>query len=126
MGTNAAVRDGDWKMVRPMISGPRFFAKDLYASEEEEAKMRSFVEADLLHKKDPQAITGLVLVPRIRMPPPEPPEPPELYDLSADPFERDDIAARHPDRMARMLRSLEAWFEDVEAERLTIVGAIRA
>ena len=105
-----------------MISGTRFFAKDLYASEEEEAKMRAFVEADLLHKKDPQAITGLVPVPRIRMPPPEPPE---LYDLSVDPFEREDLAARHPDRVVRMLRSLETWFEDVEAERLTIEGAMR-
>jgi arylsulfatase A-like enzyme len=122
VGTNAAFRDGDWKLVRPMMSGTRFFSKDLYASEEEEAKMRAFVEADLLHKKDPQAITGLVPVPRIRMPPPEPPE---LYDLSVDPFEREDLAARHPDRVARMLRSLETWFEDVEAERLTIVGAMR-
>jgi len=121
-GTNAALRDGQWKLVRPMISGTRFFSKDLYASEEEEAKMRAFVEADLLHKKDPQAITTLVPVPRIRMPPPEPPE---LYDLSVDPFEHEDLAARHPDRVARMLRMLETWFEDVEAERLTIVGAMR-
>jgi arylsulfatase A-like enzyme len=121
VGTNAAVRDGNWKLVRPMIAGTRFFSKELYASEEDEAKMRAFVEADLLHKKDPQAVTALLPVPRIRMPPPEPPQ---LYDLSADPFEAEDLAAQHPERVARMLRQLESWFEDVEAERLTIVGAL--
>jgi len=122
VGTNAAVREEHWKLVRPMIAGTRFFAKNLYASEEEEAKMRAFVEADLLHKKDPGAVREVLPVPRIRMPPPEPPE---LYDLASDPFEQNNLADAHPDRVSRMLRSLETWFEDVEAERLTIPGAQR-
>ena len=58
VGTNAAVRDDNWKLVRPMIAGTRFFTKDLYANEEEEAKMRAFVAADLLHKKDPDRSSG--------------------------------------------------------------------
>jgi arylsulfatase A-like enzyme len=122
VGTNAAVREENWKLVRPMIAGTRFFAKNLYPSEVEEAKMRAFVEADLLHKKDPGAVREVLPVPRIRMPPPEPPE---LYDLAADPFEQNNLADAHPDRVSRMLSSLETWFEDIEAERLTIPGAQR-
>ena len=122
VGTNAAMRDGRWKLVRPMIAGTRFFAKELYASDEDEARMRAFVAADLLHKKDPAAVRDVLPVPRIRMPPPEPPE---LYDIDADPFEAIDLAHAHPERVASMLRALETWFEDVEADRLTIGGAWR-
>lgn len=37
-------------------------------------------------------------------------KPPELYDLRADPWERQDLANQHPERVAAMRRSLdEAW-----------------
>lgn len=123
VGTNAAVRDGRWKLVRPMIAGTRFFSKELYAGEEDEAKVKAFIEADLRHKLDPESVREPLPVPTLRF---LPPEPPELYDLAEDPGEMHDLASQHPGRVSRMLSDLETWFEDVEAERLTIAGAIHA
>jgi uncharacterized sulfatase len=35
---------------------------------------------------------------------------PELYDLSADPHEQTDLAAKMPDKVADLLREIEAWW----------------
>ena len=103
---NAAMRDGKWKLVRPVIR-----------------------EAMIVSKEDSQMDRGLKYQPeqyddicRDDEPPRTVPEPPpaELYDLDADPGERNDLAAAEPDRAAAMLRQLETWFEKVEAERRTI------
>ncbi len=40
----------------------------------------------------------------------------ELYDLAADPGERDDLAARHPDRVASMRAALDAWRTENEVQ----------
>lgn len=114
VGTNAAVRDGDWKLIRPMIEGSRFFNPDIYASEEDVARMKAFVEADLKHKENPLAVRETVPVPRLRD---LDPEPVQLYNLAEDPGEANDLAALHPDRAHRLLAQLETWFEDVEASR---------
>jgi hypothetical protein len=103
-----------------MIEGTRFFAPELYQTPDDLALNKAFVAADLAHKQDPSSITEIVPVPRIRMPAPEPLE---LYDLEADPGETHDLAAEHPDRVARMQAALENWFERVEADRRTIAGA---
>ena len=39
---------------------------------------------------------------------------PELYDLLADPRERQDLARGHPERVASMLADLEQWQRSVE------------
>ena len=114
------MRDGPWKLVRPTISGTRFFNKDLYETDEDVARMLAFVEADLAHKQDPEKPRVLVPVPRLRLPPPEPAQ---LYQLDTDPGEQNDLAAQQPQRVASMLRQLESWFEDVEADRLRTLGA---
>jgi arylsulfatase A-like enzyme len=36
-----------------------------------------------------------------------------LFDVSRDPGERDDLAARHPDRVRRLMEMLNAWEKDV-------------
>jgi arylsulfatase A-like enzyme len=41
----------------------------------------------------------------------------ELYDLPADPGETKDVAAGHPDVVARLRAAYEAWFQDVSATR---------
>ena len=41
----------------------------------------------------------------------------ELYDLASDPGEQHNIAAGHPDVVARMREGYEAWFRDVSATR---------
>ena len=117
IGTNAAVRDGDWKLVRPLIRGTRFFRDERCVSDEDRARTAAFVEADMKHKENPASIASVLPVPRLR---PDEPEPPELYNLAEDPSEQRDLAAVHPDRARRMLGALEEWFEDVEADRRSI------
>ena len=41
----------------------------------------------------------------------------ELYDLQADPGEKNDIAAANPNEVARLRKEYEAWFHDVESTR---------
>ena len=117
IGTNAAMREGRWKLVRPMIRGTRFFRDELCVSDEDRARTAAFVEADIKHKEDPRSIQELIPVPRLR---PQRPEEPQLFDLSTDPGESTDLAPDHPGRVSRMLARLERWFEDVEADRATI------
>ena len=122
IGTNAAMRDGDWKLVQPMITGTRYFSKELYVSEEDELRTKAFSKADSQHKRDPQSISELLPIPRVKLPDPEPPE---LYNLADDPGEQNDLANQFPERTSNMLSQLESWFEDVEAERMTIPDAYR-
>ena len=113
----AAVRDGDWKLVRPLIRGTRFFREELCVSDEDWRRTAAFIEADMRHKENPLSVRSVFPVPRLR---PQRPEPPELYDLGQDPGEQHDLAAEHPDRVRRMLGQLEDWFEAVEADRGSI------
>jgi arylsulfatase/arylsulfatase A len=39
----------------------------------------------------------------------------ELYDIAADPGETKDVAAAHPEIVAKMKQQYEAWFDDVAA-----------
>jgi arylsulfatase A-like enzyme len=41
----------------------------------------------------------------------------ELYDMEHDPLELENIAARHPDKVAKMHKDYLAWFKDVSATR---------
>ena len=49
-----------------------------------------------------------------------PPGNPELYNIENDPHENIDLAQQRPDRVQRMKRELETWFEAVEADRRRI------
>ncbi len=49
----------------------------------------------------------------------------ELYDLDADPAERNDLASREPQVVARMIRQLETAVADARERRLPSVGAER-
>jgi arylsulfatase A len=117
IGSNAAMRQGDWKLVRPMIAGTRFFNRENFLTAEDAARAAAFVEADLKHKENPAAITRTLPVPRLKT---FEPEPVELYNLAEDPGEQNDLAAQEPDRARRMLRRLETWFEQVETDRASI------
>jgi len=39
-----------------------------------------------------------------------------LFDVARDPGERDELTARHPDRVRRLKAQLDAWEKDVDAE----------
>jgi len=41
----------------------------------------------------------------------------ELFDIPADPGEKQDVAAEHPDVVARLRAAYEAWLKDVSATR---------
>lgn len=104
---NAAVRDGDWKLVRPAIA------------EAMEAPCASRWLG--ISMRDPEYFIehGLVQEPEPPRNIPAPP-PPELYHIAADPLEQVNLAGRHPDIAHRLLVELEEWFADVERERATI------
>jgi hypothetical protein len=43
---------------------------------------------------------------------------PMLFDIALDPFELNDVASVHPERVTTMTSELEHWFENVEQDRL--------
>ena len=71
---NLAVRDGDWKFVRPPVTRNKI-AGDSTAA-------------------------------------------PALYHLPSDPTESTDVSSRHPEHLARLRASAEAWAAAVEADRI--------
>ena len=106
---NAAVRDGAWKLVRPAIR---------------EAMQVPDVHWLKVSMYEPEyfSANGVVRYPEPRRDIPPPPGP-ELYNIAQDSLEREDLAEAYPDRVRRMMRDLETWFEEVEAERSTIEDA---
>ncbi len=104
--SNAAMRDGDWKLVRPAIDEvmqvlPADLAMDI------DAKYHPERYTDIVRDAGPERTIGPV-------------PPPQLFNLRSDPTEQHDLAARHPERVARMDAALTRWFEDVEGERRRI------
>jgi hypothetical protein len=100
---NGAGRDGDWKLRYPAV--PELF--DILAD-------------------DPIEERRLAADPNRYRPPTRLEQPThqlgrqaaQLFDLSVDPGERFDVAARHPQRVVRMEGQFAAWYASVEAERL--------
>ena len=107
--TNAAMRDGDWKLVRPRIVLR-------YATADDERAQKLYVDTDIEYKYRPENVTELMNNPDPQRVIPDPP-PPELYNIQDDPLEEHNLAEAHPQRTARMLRDLETWFEEVDAQR---------
>jgi arylsulfatase A len=108
--SNAAMRDGDWKLVRPQI---------------DEVMMRVSNEdlaIDIDAKYHPERYSDIV---REAEPPRDVPaaHPPRLFNLRSDPLEQHDLAAEQPERVARMEAALTRWFEQVEGERRRIPDA---
>ncbi len=111
--TNAAMRDGPWKLVRPQIQGIRF------ATPQDEQMAARYTELDIAYKYHPEQVPAIVtnLIPQQIIPDPPPPE---LYNIATDALEQENLAAQEPARVARMMTALESWFEEVETERRTI------
>ncbi len=111
--SNAAMRDGDWKLIRPAIDGIR------YATPDDERLSERYVEMDIEYKYHPENVPEILDWREPDRIVPEPP-PAELYDITADPLEQRDLASDEPERVRRMLGELETWFEEVESERRRI------
>jgi arylsulfatase A-like enzyme len=43
----------------------------------------------------------------------------ELYDFVKDPLDTTDLAAQHPDEVARLAKALDGWKQMAQAARLT-------
>lgn len=97
---NAAMRDGDWKLVRPRIEAL------MRVTDEDRLVDRS------LNRRSPDRITEVDDSPLPEFDAGEPPAP-LLFDVRADPFEQVDLAAEQPERVARMSAAIERWFESV-------------
>jgi len=110
--SNAAMRDGKWKLLRPMLK---------------QANWTSPVEMAIDRKLliDPHAVDRSWLgqpFPARTLPPAAPWE---LYDLDADPGETRNVAGAHPALVQRMAGELEEWFASVERDRTSIAGMPR-
>jgi arylsulfatase A len=103
--SNAAIRDGDWKLVRPAI-GEAMAVPDIRHLRTSMYETEYFIENGIFEGGPDRKI-------------PDPP-PAELYNIAEDPLEADDRAAREPERATRLLSKLEAWFQSVEADRASI------
>ncbi len=102
---NAAVRDGDWKLVRPWRDrGWCFDAEWLPVSME---NPEYFIRNGIFHPPYPSFDLG-------------PPAPPLLYNIRTDSGETRDLASAEPGQVRRLGAILDHWFEEVEAERLTL------
>ncbi|MBN1558158.1 MAG: sulfatase-like hydrolase/transferase [Lentisphaerae bacterium] len=108
--SNAAIRDGDWKLVRPAIPETmtvpdvRHLQTSMYDPE-------YFIQHGIFKGGPERDIP--------------PPPPPELFNIAEDPLERRDVSGAHPDRVHALSAKLDAWFESVEADRRTIADPWR-
>lgn len=102
--SNAAMRDGKWKLVRPAL--PETMTVD---------EPDRLVDRALNQRLD-EHVTEVAAPPRAEPVLRDVP-PPLLFDVAKDPFEQHDLAAEHPGRVREMSAALEAWFESVEADR---------
>lgn len=96
---NAAMRDGDWKLVRPQIP------QAMQVSAEDTA-------LDHAIKYNPERFSDIVRDPEPERTLPEPP-PPLLFNIADDPHELNDLSAQQPARVSTMEAALERWFVDV-------------
>lgn len=96
---NAAMRDGDWKLLRPQIA---------------EAMQVSAVDTALDHaiKYFPEHFDDVISDQEpVRSVPPPPPS--LLFNIADDPFEKVDLAETYPNKVAAMESALGRWFLDV-------------
>jgi arylsulfatase A len=107
---NAAIRDGDWKLVRPWrdrcgdVPDNQWNHISVYGPEH-------FIHNGIFQPPYPTVQLG-------------PTQPPLLFNIRNDPYERNDLATADPDRVARLGRELDHWFEDVEHDRRSITDSV--
>ncbi len=116
--TNAAMRDGDWKLVRPAID-------IAFASDGDAELADRYVALDIQYKYERENVPNIASWPEpVRRMPSDIPSP-QLFNIAEDPGEQRDVAEQHPERAKAMRGELDSWFEAVEAERQAITPGSR-
>ena len=103
---NAAIRDGVWKLVWPMIPESQIVPKDYAVRWEQELYNGGGLIAGMKYDDSRRVIP--------------PSFPPELYNLEDDPLETNDLSGRYPELTARLIEDLDNWFAEIETERRAI------
>lgn len=96
---NAAMRDGDWKLLRPQIR-EAMQVSPLDSALDNAIKYRPEQFDDIVRDAEPARNI------------PEPP-PALLFNLAEDPQELHDLSAQYPQRASAMESALSDWFKDV-------------
>jgi arylsulfatase A-like enzyme len=107
---NAAMRDGQWKLVVPggeIANSFEGWRDDLNMSGQMRKNPHGFINGH------PDA-TGVPIFLK------EEPETPLLFNLSSDPLEMTDLSSKEPQKVSKMMSALENWFDDVEKDRHSI------
>lgn len=125
---NAAIREGDWKLVWPKVNTPFFGSRPL--------KCRQLVDLVRFMNADNLNNAGVELpesgefesledyfgylkgesvkpLPNLTF---TPPHPPELYDIGEDPHETSNVADKHPGIARRLETELDHWFKQNRPE----------
>jgi arylsulfatase A len=116
LASNAAMRDGPWKLVRPVLPEANT------TSREEQLLDKKLLTLPDLTPAGPNAIDHSWLskpFPPRTLPPAAPWE---LYNLDTDPGEHTNLAREHPEKVHTMAIQLENWFQSVEQDRTSITG----
>jgi len=104
---NAAMRDGDWKLVRPgkdiACSHIGDWIKDVRLSKD----VRRYPEKYQHGIPEGISSAGHIGVAPLK---------PQLFNIAADPLEEHDLAGNYPERTRRMLTELESWFKQQQAD----------
>jgi len=100
--SNAAVRDGDWKLVRP-VQPAAMVVPDIHWLWVSMYGPEYFIDHGIFKGAEPER---------------DLPEPvlPELYNIAKDPLEQQNLAREYPDMTRALLLKLENWFEEMEKE----------
>jgi arylsulfatase A-like enzyme len=101
---NAAVRDGDWKLLYPAVDAV------LHIREEDRKEERKLRASPADYSLPPwMSVPSYVA----QLTPPKP----QLFDVAADPGEQMDLSDQHPAAASRLEAKLADWYDEMERER---------
>ena len=100
--SDAAIRSGRWKLFWPGV--PETTRKD--GARDNPSYRRGLTHPHWEMPLDPVLPDYAGITTR----------PPQLFDLVADPSERHDLSARHPEIVKRLSQSYDTWFDEVYTE----------
>ncbi|MCF7945143.1 MAG: sulfatase-like hydrolase/transferase, partial [Spirochaetia bacterium] len=108
--SNAAVRDGSWKLVQPEVNS-------VMPSNDPQSIVD--MDVDAKYTKQGDTVCEPEKIP-IRTRPK--PAAPLLFNLESDPEEKFDVSSTHQQRTQRMMNELIDWFSHVESDRQRPLG----